>query len=340
MGDPLDLILKTRATLDSGERLGADLYTCGPLFTAAGGHGTEYFKDFPAMVRKQVEEQTVRTPATAEEARQQVRALKARGVDCIKAVLEAGTPGRPFNRMDGKIFAAVAEEAHAQGLRIAVHTGDSKDVAEAVSAGANSIEHGSFRDAIPDEVFVKMRARNIAYDPTLAVAEAVTRMADGSTDPLEWPLVPQVVPGPLMESTKKFVESAEGEKMRERFKAYGIDAGLGRRNLLRAYQLGVTLVTGSDAGNPLVFHGPAIHRELQLWVEAGVDPAAALQAATNNSARVLGGRDRRGLIKPGYEADILIVDGNPIKDIKQTANISQVILGGERIQRSGLFDQQ
>jgi imidazolonepropionase-like amidohydrolase len=60
-----------------------------------------------------------------------------------------------------------------------------------------------------------------------------------------------------------------------------------KRNLIAAYENGVTLVTGSDGGNPLVLHGPTIHRELELWVEAGVPESYALQAATANAARYL-----------------------------------------------------
>jgi imidazolonepropionase-like amidohydrolase len=159
-------------------------------------------------------------------------------------------------------------------------------------------------------------------------------------EPLERPLVQQVVPFALIQSTKQFLESADGKKMSAALKAHGVNLDQGQRNLLRAYQLGVSLVTGSDSGNPLVFHGPAIHRELQLWVDAGVPPAVALQAATWNSARVLPSRDRKGTVKPGYDANLLIVDGNPLKDIKQTENISQIILRGERIHRAGLFEQE
>jgi imidazolonepropionase-like amidohydrolase/ABC-type multidrug transport system permease subunit len=340
VGDPLDAILQTRATISSGERLGAELYSCGPLFTVAGGHGTEYFKNLPAVIRKQAEAQTVRTPTTPEEARQQVRELKTRGVDCIKAILEAGTGEIPFNRMDVKILTAIADEARAQSLVLAVHTGDSRDVADAVSAGANSIEHGSFRDTIPDDVFVRMRSQNVFYDPTLAVAEAQADIAEGSLEPLERPLVQQVIPFALIQSTKHFLESADGKKMSAALRAHGVNLDQGRRNLLRAYQLGVPLATGSDSGNPLVFHGPAIHRELQLWVSAGVPPSVALQAATYNSARLLGSRELKGMVKPGYEANLIIVDGNPLKDIRQTENLSQIILRGERIHRAGLFEQE
>ncbi len=153
VGDPLDVMLRVRDTVASGARLGAELYTCGPLFTAAGGHGTEYFKDLPEVVRKQAEAQTVRTPSSPDEARRQVRELKTRGVNCIKAILESGTKNAPFNRLDTNILAAIAAEAHAQSLPLAVHTGVARDVADAVAVGANSIEHGSFRDVIPDDLF-------------------------------------------------------------------------------------------------------------------------------------------------------------------------------------------
>ncbi len=108
---------------------------------------------------------------------------------------------------------------------------------------------------------------------------------------------------------------------------------------MAAWQAGVTLVTGSDAGNPLVLHGPTIEREVELWVDAGLPPAVALQAATYNSARLLGASDRIGLIQEGREANLLLVDGNPLKDIKQIESVQLVFLKGEQINRATLFDQ-
>jgi imidazolonepropionase-like amidohydrolase len=103
---------------------------------------------------------------------------------------------------------------------------------------------------------------------------------------------------------------------------------------------GVILVTGTDSGNPMLLHGPALHRELQLWIEAGIPPAVALQAATYNGAQLLRASDRMGLIKKGYEANLLLIDGNPLKDISVTERISMVMFKGERVDRSELFDQQ
>ena len=80
--------------------------------------------------------QFVRTPKTADEARKQVDDLAAQHVDAIKGVLEAGAPGYSFNRMDVKILRAVVDEAHAQKLPVAIHTGNSADVIDAVALGA------------------------------------------------------------------------------------------------------------------------------------------------------------------------------------------------------------
>jgi imidazolonepropionase-like amidohydrolase/ABC-type multidrug transport system permease subunit len=339
VGDPLDSSLKARALTNSGERLGAELFVCGPMFTAAGGHGTEYFRALPDNIRRIIEEQTLRLPKTAEEARRQVDELKRRGVDGIKAILESGGAGMLFNRLDGVIFKAVAEEARAQSLPIVVHTGDARDVAQALDAGVNGIEHGSTRDRIPDETFARMKALGVTYDPTLVVIEDIGAIAAGTTEPLDRPLVLQVGPASLIASTKKVLASEQGAKMRAGLKNLPFEMETAKDNLRRAWRAGVILVTGSDSGNPLTVHGPAVHREMQLWVEAGLPPAVALQASTYNAARLLRAEQRIGLIAKGHEASLLIVDGNPLKDIKLTEGIQTLIFKGEHVDRTDLFDQ-
>ncbi|MDQ6700176.1 MAG: amidohydrolase family protein, partial [Acidobacteriota bacterium] len=111
-------------------------------------------------------------------------------------------------------------------------------------------------------------------------------------------------------------------------------------NLLAAWKAGVLLVTGTDAGNPMVFHGPTVQREMELWVEAGIPPTVALQAATWNAAKFLGAGNRLGLIQKGFDATLVLIDGNPLQDIKAMESISSVMLKGERVNRSELFDQQ
>jgi imidazolonepropionase-like amidohydrolase/ABC-type multidrug transport system permease subunit len=338
VGDGLDHVLKIRSIVNSGEALGAELQTCGPMFTAPGGHGTEYFKYLPANIQQSALQQATRLPASVDEVRQQVDGLKKQNVDCIKAILEAGAGGRVFNRLDTGIFDAVAQEAHADNLPLAVHTGDARDVADAVKAEADSIEHGSFREAIPDTLFDQMAKQGTFYDPTLSVGEALKDFAAGKTALLKRSLVQQVGPSDLLQQTEQTLESKDSEEMRSHTGQW-INMQVAIDNLKRAQQHGVALVTGSDAGNFLVIHGPTVQRELELWVQSGIAPAVALQAATYNAARLLRADKRIGSIQQGNDADLLVVDGNPLEDITATERISLVVFKGERIDRTELFDQ-
>jgi imidazolonepropionase-like amidohydrolase len=90
----------------------------------------------------------------------------------------------------------------------------------------------------------------------------------------------------------------------------------------------------------LVFHGPTVQRELELWVEAGIPIKVALQAATLNGAKSLRAEGRIGSVEKGKEATLLVVDGNPLEDVKATEAISFVIFKGERINRTELFNQE
>lgn len=339
-GDSVEAMMKLRARFNSGEKLGAELFLCGPLFTAEGGHGTEYGKFLPEMARAAFTAQFVRTPKTAEEARQQVDVLAAQKMDAIKGVLESGTPEFPFVRMDLEILRAVADEARAKNLPLSIHTGKSRDVADAISLGASSIEHGSFGDEIPEEAFAEMKQHGIAYDPTLSVAEGFTNFARGDTALLKRSLVQQVTPKDLLEGTERAAGSDQTAKLRLGLSGYPMSVEQGTRNLLKAAQAGVMLVTGSDAGNFLVMHGPTVQHEIELWVAAGIPIEVALQAATANAARLLRADDRIGTVEKGKEASLLVVDGNPLQDVRALSAISFVMMKGERVVRAELFEQK
>lgn len=339
-GDWLDSALALRKKIDQLQHTGADFATCGPIFTVEGGHPTELLKNFPAAMQASGRAQFLRLPKTPDEARRMVRELKQAGVDCIKGVFDAGQPGYTFNRATPDLLTAMAAEARAQGLPVAIHTGSAQDVIDAVAAGASSIEHGSMSERISDEVFTRMARADIAYDPTLSVLEGMTGFATGRTELLEFSLVQQAVPAPLLAATRKLMQAAANKSVREGLGSYRMDMKIAGDNLRRAHAAGVRLVTGTDAGNPLVFHGPAVHREMKLWVEAGLPPGAALQAATGNAARLLGIAGRTGTLTVGKEATLLLVDGNPLTDITATERITLILLKGERIIRQDLFTQE
>lgn len=336
-GDFLNVSLALRQDVDSGKYLGAQLFACGPLFTAKGGHPEELLKNFPESMRNTAKEQFLREPKSAEEARAQVDQLKSAGVDCIKAVLDAGyADWALFNRLDTRIYDAVIAEAGKDGLPSATHTGSSADVKDAVEAGTNSVEHGSMIDLIPAALFAEMKQKDIAYDPTLSVFEGVVDMRTGDTDLLNRPLLQRVGPMDLLDNTREMVQNEKHHVPPEAMKPFFSRL---QQNLLAAYKNAVTLITGSDAGNMLVIHGPTVQHEMELWVKAGIPPAVALQAGTYNAAKVLRADKRLGLIQKGYDATFILLDGNPLQDIGATEQIHSVIFKGQEIDRSDLFTQ-
>src|SRR5207249_2161308 len=142
----------------------------------------------------------------------------------------------------------------AHNLPLVVHTSSSKDIADALDAGVAGIEHGSYGDEIPDALFARMVRGGVTYDPTLSVVNAMSQGIGGKLHLLNRSLVLQVGPKELIESTKRSIQSRDSN---------GAGLARGEKNLLRAYRAGVTLVTGSDAGNPLVIHGPTVQQEMR-----------------------------------------------------------------------------
>ncbi len=340
VGDFTSQLLEVRKSQLSGNRLGAELFAAGPLFTTQGGHGTEIFKSAPEFLKTMAEQEFIRTPRNGAQAKEMVRALHEQGLNSIKAVLDAGVPGMLFQRMDVSILQALGEEARREHMPMLVHTGNSADVLDAVNTGASGVEHGSARDLIPDSTLALLRERGVRYDPTLSVLEAVSQAAERKPELLSRSLVEQVAPPGMIEATRKALESKPAAPWQEKIASLMRQRNFAAENLVRAWKAGVVLVTGTDAGNILLIHGPTVHRELQLWVAAGIPPAVAIQAATHNAANLLGAGARIGLIREGYEATMLLVDGNPLQDISATERLSIVFFRGERVDRQGLFEQK
>jgi imidazolonepropionase-like amidohydrolase len=335
VGDDTEGLLRIRDRLRSGEVLAAELFMTGPLFTAPGGHGTEYFKDMPEMVRRKLEPQMAAAYANPSEAAARVEELATMDVDGIKAVLESGGQGMLFERLDLNVFDAVVKAAAAHNLPVVVHTGSIQDIRDAAARNVAGLEHGAVRDRIPPELIAELAAKRINYDPTLAVVDSVIRLAKKDTSMIDDPLVRQTVPGTLLTKMRSWVTTNDfAPFMRQLPPIPETNAG---RNLTDAYEAGVPLVLGTDAGNPGTFHGPSVHREMELWKECGIPTNEILKAATLNAAKLLGAGDRIGKVAAGYEANLLLVDGNPLEDISTTRRISDVFFKGERVRRTALF---
>jgi ABC-type multidrug transport system permease subunit len=169
---------------------------------------------------------------------------------------------------------------------------------------------------------------------TLAASECRDALIHKNAEPLNRSLVRQVTPIKVLDQARAALLSSNAQS------SEAPSLGAAKKNLQAAYRANATLSMGSGSGGPLLVHGPGIHRELQLWVDAGVPAAVALQAATYNAARLLKADDRIGRVREGLDANLLLIDGNPLEQISATEHIWTVLFRGERINRSELFDQK
>jgi imidazolonepropionase-like amidohydrolase len=108
-------------------------------------------------------------------------------------------------------------------------------------------------------------------------------------------------------------------------------------NLLQLHQAGVPIALGTDAGNPMVLHGPSAYAELEAMQAVGLLPMDVLVAATRNGARAMGREQDLGTVEAGKVADLLVLDADPSADIANFRKLRQVIRAGVVHDRSDLL---
>jgi imidazolonepropionase-like amidohydrolase len=223
--------------------------------------------------------------------REFVRARIREGVDVIKIFEGVDERGQAVFS-EGEIRAAV-EEAERAGLRVAVHAHEAAAVKAAVRGGCTSIEHGTFLDA---EAIRLLVSHHTALVPTL------------------------YLPTHYLEHKSQFAFDSSTWDFFERLRANNL------ANAERAKKAGVWIVSGSDAVAGVHGHNA---REIEWLVKAGLTTAEALRAATVDAARLLGLEGKVGEIKPGEFADIVAVEGDPLKEIGAVERVRFVMKGGQ-----------
>ncbi len=271
-----------------------------------------------------------------EAAREEVRRQVEAGVDLIKIwyIVRGGETPAAFR----PIVDATIDEAHEAGKRVAVHATELETARAAVEAGADILVH-SVSDAPVDDAFVELlREDEVIYTPTLMVgerySETFAQQLDFTTP--EHRIGQKEVIGSLFD-LRTLPDSLVPRGIRQRIEqAPSVPSDTtAMRNLKRLHDAGVPIAAGTDAGNIGTPHGPALFREFELMQAAGLTPQQILATATEGGAALME-RDDLGRLEEGAQADLVVLDRNPLEDIMNTASIHRVIKAGEDFEPESL----
>ena len=249
--------------------------------------------------------------STEAEARKAVQELAAKKVDMVKIWVD-DRDGK-YKKLTPELYGAVIDEAHTHKLRVTAHIYTLEDAKGLLRAGLDGFAH-TVRDRDVDDEFVGLvrKQKNLFYVPNLP--------DPGVKTDLSW--LSDSVGGPEL---KKLQDAASTDRPDVQ-KLFGIQA----RNLARMSKEGVLIAMGTDGGVPW-----AHHLEMADMVAAGLTPAQVIAAATRNPAQVLR-LDDLGTVATGKSADFIVLDANPLDDIKNTRRISAVYLSGTPVDRAAI----
>ncbi len=302
LSNPEFLDISLRDAIKQGIIAGPRVLTAGRAIKITGGHGTFYKPWIHSDIRHGIDADGV------EEVRKAVRQNVRAGVDWIKLFATGGVldytttiGSRNFNYDEIRV---AVEEAEKLGRRVAVHTVGLEGALDCIRAGVSTIEHGIGLD---DEACEMMKEKGITLIPTLSALDNIVHHG---------------IAGGIREYAVTKAEKVYEQHL---------------MSFKKACKHGVKIAMGTDTGAPFSFHG-ANARELELMVGCGMSPMDAVIATTKNAADAVGLGDDVGTLEIDKLADILVVDGDPLKDITILQNkdaIKVVLKEGEKaVQRS------
>ncbi len=313
MGTDKDSIFKIRDEQRAGRPNETRIYTAGQGFVFKGGYGG-----------LEGVNQGVATVAEVEPA---VAAQAAKHVDFIKLWMDdhLGTK----KKMPYDIAQAIIESAHRHHLRVVAHIFYLQDARQLVDYGVDGLAH-SVRDKPVDKAFIDDMKRHGTWQMAATLSREGSMFVYGQTPPFaNDPFFTRSI---STDVDAKLKSPAYQEKMRSDpdFGMYPGFLQTAEQNLKTLADAGVPYGFGTDSGPPGRFPGYFAHWEMELMVQAGLTPMEVITAATGSAARFLHARDL-GTLEMGKWADLIVLDKNPLDNIKNSRTIHAVYIAGNRV---------
>ena len=251
------------------------------------------------------------------EAAQRTRELVARGVDVIKT----------WEGLTAEDYQAIVAVAHEAGVEVHAHLYEPERIRYAIDAGVDVFQHvGSAGNPPYDPALVaEIAHRNIPVVQTIAHRIWVYPATLAFPERLYDPVYRKDMPPDIY---AEFIASVEDYRRLSYFSDIGRETRNARLAARQFIEGGALMGVGTDAASPLNMHTEAMWRELSALVESGMTPLEAITAATRTNARILGLEADLGTIAPGKLADLIIVDGNPLRNIEALDHVDVVVKDG------------
>ncbi|HEV2855553.1 MAG TPA: amidohydrolase family protein [Thermoanaerobaculia bacterium] len=231
------------------------------------------------------------------------------------------------------IVRAAGEAARARKLPLIVHATGLAEAKEALRAGAKLLVHSVDDQPVDDEFLDLARKNGAIYCPTLTVYGGYLRMSAGAVRH-EAPAVDDPNGCVDPETRAKVAETAKvtvpvtPERMQAREKRINEVLRMTSANLKKVAEAGIPIAMGTDAGNPLTLHGPAVYAEMEAMQAAGLTPMQVLTASTRGGALAMGRDKDFGTVEKGKQADLLILAADPMAGVANLRKVRYVVRGG------------
>jgi imidazolonepropionase-like amidohydrolase len=229
------------------------------------------------------------------------------------------------------IVRAAAEDAHAAGIRLAVHATELVVAKASLRVGADILVHSVTDAPVDDEFIALAKQRRAIYVPTIFVMSSYAMALSNQWKPTE---AERRLADPEILAAMSDLDRIPKEKLPPRVARLLEKPPTLRtspvllQNLKKVWDAGITVAMGTDAGNIGTLHGPSVFREMQLMVDAGLTPLQVLRTATVNGAMVMGLEGKAGTIAPGMLADLVVLDADPLADVANASRVHRVVHDG------------